>query len=81
MMCVYTNIAMMRHKQYWTAVYPREGDSVLLGFPSSDNVDDLGKLGPEFSGDYQLKKILPVEKMLYFCVHSGYKFKYAPASN
>jgi len=81
MMCVYTNIAMMRHKKYWTAVYPRNGDIVLVGFPESDNVDELEKLGPEFKGEYELKKILPAEKMLYFCVHLGYKFKYAPSSS
>lgn len=56
MMCVYTNIAMMRHKKYWTAIYPRNGENVLVGFPESDNIDDLGKLGPEFKGDYELKK-------------------------
>lgn len=81
MMCVYTNIALMRHKKYWTAVYPRNGDTVLVGFPDSDSVDELGKLGPEFKGDHGLNVIVPVEKMLYFCVHSGYKFKYASSIN
>ena len=81
MMCVYTNIAMMRHKKYWTTVYPQNGDKVLVGFPESDNNDDLEKLGPEFNSEFATKKILPVEKMLYFCVHLGYKFKYVPPSN
>lgn len=80
MMCVYTNIALMRHHPYWTAVYPQQGDSVLIGFPKSDNVAELGNLGPEFSGDYQPKAIAPVEKMTYFCAQIGYKFKYAPTT-
>ena len=72
---------MMRHKKYWTAVSPRSGDNILVGFPESDNINELEKLGPDFKGDYALKKILPVEKMLYFCVHLGYKFKYVPSGN
>lgn len=78
MMCVYTNIALLRHKSFWTAVYPRNGDIVVVGFPESDSVNEMEKLGPEFIGEHGFNAIVPVEKMLYFCVHAGYKFKYAP---
>jgi hypothetical protein len=81
MMCVYTNIALMRHKRYWTVAYPRNGNVVLVGFPDSDNVAELGKLGPEFKGDHGFNAIAPSEKMLYFCVQAGYKFKYVPSTN
>ena len=78
MMCVYTNIALMRHQKYWIAAYPTDAsDNVSIGFPESENPEDSGKLGKEFIGDHALK-IMPVDKMLMFCVKAGYKFKYAP---
>lgn len=80
MMCVYTNMALMRNKRYWTAAYPRSGNNVVVGFPESENTDDLEKLGPDFKGDYGLKKILAIDKMLYFCTHIGYRFKYVTSA-
>jgi hypothetical protein len=76
MMCVYTNLALIRHKQYWTAVYPQHGDTVLVGFPDSASADELSKLGAEFVGNTALKQVLAVGKMEGFCRSAGYKFKY-----
>lgn len=77
MMCVYTNIALMRHQRFWIAAYPTDAsDNVSIGFPESESQEDSGKLGKEFTGDRALKT-MPVEKMLLFCVKTGYRFKYA----
>jgi len=78
MMCVYTNIALVRHKKFWIAAYPTDAsDNVSIGFPESESQEDSGKLGKEFIGEHALKT-MPVEKMLLFCVKTGYKFKYVP---
>ncbi|TDK63704.1 hypothetical protein [Sapientia aquatica] len=76
MMCVYTNLALMNHQKFMIASYPTDGsDNVSVGFPESESQPDVAKLGGLFSGDHALK-VMPVDKMMLFCVQIGYKFKY-----
>jgi hypothetical protein len=80
MMCVYTNLAMIRHKNFLVTAYLREGDTVRLGFPESKDSDELEKLGPEFLGLDAPKQIMSVATMRIFCSQLGYKFVYLPVS-
>jgi len=77
MMCVYTNIAMVRKQFYWTVAYTKhDGDKVLLGFPRSPDPAKQAMLGPEFDARREFKQIMQIDKMKIFCEKSGYIFSY-----
>jgi hypothetical protein len=79
MMCVYTNVAIIRHKNYLVTAYPEGDDIVHVGFPESKDAGQLEKLGPPFAGNDKSKQVMLVATMREFCSRMGYKFAYLPA--
>jgi hypothetical protein len=56
LMCAYTNLAIKRGFNYWSVIYPEEGsETLIVGFPKSQNENIVKTLGSEFSG----KNVVP----------------------
>ena len=67
LMCAYTNLAMERNFNLWTAYYPTSPDeNLLLIFHNNEN-EDVSKLAGQELDKNRLVPSAPLNKMLAFC--------------
>ena len=69
LMCVYTELAIMRGFKYWSVMYPAEGsETLIVGFSNSATTSPKDVIGPQYVKERILgDPMSPVEAYVAFC--------------